>query len=69
KCQVAETGCMICKLPQSMSNVFSKLRPFPDPILKANDDHYMPFCEIYGKETITHLCFKKPVYPNYYQLP
>lgn len=51
KCQVAKTGCMICKLPRSASDVFSKLRSFPDPIPKANDDHYMLFCEIYGKET------------------
>ncbi|CAG8811931.1 21478_t:CDS:2, partial [Gigaspora rosea] len=51
KCQAAKMGCMICKPPRSKSNIFVKLRPFPDPIPKANKDHYMPFCEIYGKNT------------------
>ncbi|CAG8791762.1 14277_t:CDS:2, partial [Gigaspora rosea] len=51
KCPAAETGCIICRLPQSNSDVFVKLQPFPDPIPKANEDHYIPFCEIYGKNT------------------
>ncbi|CAG8798294.1 21582_t:CDS:2, partial [Cetraspora pellucida] len=51
KCQVAETGCVICKLPWSKPDAFSKLRPFSDSISKANEDYYMPFYEIYGKDT------------------
>ncbi|CAG8844137.1 9017_t:CDS:2, partial [Racocetra persica] len=37
--------------PQSRPDVFSKLQPFLDPIPKANEDYYMLFCEIYGKDT------------------
>ncbi|CAG8767772.1 14884_t:CDS:2, partial [Racocetra persica] len=51
KCQEARTGCTICKPPWSRPDVFSKLQPFPDSIPKANEDHYMPFCEIYSKDT------------------
>ncbi|CAG8850761.1 20747_t:CDS:1, partial [Racocetra persica] len=51
KCQEAETGCTICRPPRNRPDVFSKLQPFPDPIPKANEDNYMPFCEIYGKDT------------------
>ena len=51
KCQAAETGCMICKPPRSKPDVFVRLQPFPDPIPKANEDHYMSFCELYGKDT------------------
>ncbi|CAG8824922.1 8569_t:CDS:1, partial [Gigaspora rosea] len=51
KCQEAGTGCTICRLLRSRPEIFSKLQPFPDPISKANKDHYMLFCEIYGKDT------------------
>ncbi|CAG8711674.1 13843_t:CDS:2 [Cetraspora pellucida] len=70
KCQAAETGCVICKLPRSKSDAFSKLWSFPDPIPKANEDHYMLFYEIYGKDTTKntdHLCFRKPMHLNYHQ--
>ncbi|CAG8789157.1 4761_t:CDS:1, partial [Gigaspora rosea] len=56
KCQAAETGCMICKLPQSKPDMFLKLQPFPDPIPKANKDYYMLFYEIYGKDTTENYC-------------
>ncbi|CAG8552436.1 19428_t:CDS:1 [Gigaspora rosea] len=42
---------MICRSPQSKPDTFVKLQPFPDPIPKANEDHYIPFCEIHGKDT------------------
>ncbi|CAG8576325.1 16544_t:CDS:2, partial [Racocetra fulgida] len=37
--------------PRSNPNIFSKLQPFPDPISKTNEDCYISFNEIYGKET------------------
>ncbi|CAG8754689.1 19837_t:CDS:2, partial [Gigaspora rosea] len=51
KCKEAGTGCTICRPPRSRPKIFSKLQLFPNPIPKANEDHYMPFCEIYGKDT------------------
>ncbi|CAG8723249.1 396_t:CDS:2, partial [Cetraspora pellucida] len=35
----------------SKPDVFVRLQPFPDPIFKANQDHYMSFCELYSKDT------------------
>ncbi|CAG8827649.1 15760_t:CDS:2, partial [Gigaspora rosea] len=53
KCQEAGTGCTICRPPRSRPKIFSKLQPFPDPIPKANEDHYMPFFNASTSTTTT----------------
>ena len=41
--------CHICKPPRLPDDVFLGLHFLPDPISK--DDHYLPFEEVYDKET------------------
>ncbi|UZO25596.1 uncharacterized protein OCT59_017861 [Rhizophagus irregularis] len=42
--------CEICQPLSGDKQMFEKLANFPDPV-PGNENHYMPFKEIYGKET------------------
>ncbi len=45
-----DRSCTICKAVRLPDEVFSSLRPLPDPMPGA-DGHYLPFDEAFGKQT------------------
>ena len=49
------SDCGICKPVRLDSDVFQKIKHFPDPV-PADNDHYLSFDTIYGKDTLEEHC-------------